>query len=497
MTPLPWILATILLNPIAPAPEGEVAESGGPRVEDIFGRSLLRHGLTLVDWEGYLANPAIRIDVVPPPEAAFPARAVLRAGEPRLYFDLPSTAGPDGPRKVVTFRDHEKVPVFVSIFPDRDTRDEEHALEIEFTDARGMASTQRLPVRVVDQDRDRPAEFAITVDFSQDKTGFFEDEGNRAVVERAAGDWAYFLDGRGFAAVPAGAEKTLIWGPDGFRSTHSVTNAEPYTGFRLYAYGIQSDEVRSGGEPSRAGGFQVRDGERLAVRRSGGVEVEVRGNYNTLGWAVGLEDDEWWKGTNLRGVKNDLYSIVHHEMGHALFFNPGHVRFGAAKVAGALRDEGVRAYLGSDPKIDAADHFRGTRDPASRRGAFGHEYHGAMPLGRWMITRFDLMCARAIGYPLRETSAFSPLKLLTEELPPGVVSKPYGAALRASGGIPFYHWEVVAGGLPEGLSLDPFTGEVRGTPGAAGEFDVTLRVRDYEEKAAGLERAFTIRVGRE
>ena len=41
----------------------------------------------------------------------------------------------------------------------------------------------------------------------------------------------------------------------------------------------------------------------------------------------------------------------------------------------------------------------GTVDPASRRGAFGHEYHGEMPHGRWLITKLDLLCARAVGFP--------------------------------------------------------------------------------------------------
>src|SRR5438309_4289942 len=55
-------------------------------VEDIFGRRLNRHGLVLVDWDGYMANPAIKFFLIPPTDAALPARAVLTAAEPRLYF---------------------------------------------------------------------------------------------------------------------------------------------------------------------------------------------------------------------------------------------------------------------------------------------------------------------------------------------------------------------------------------------------------------------------
>src|SRR5213080_1201477 len=88
-------------------------------VEDIFGRRLNEHGLVLVDWEGQIANPAIKFFVVPPADAAFPARAVLTSREPRIYFNLPSEIGARGPRKVIEFTKAEKLPVFVSIFSNR------------------------------------------------------------------------------------------------------------------------------------------------------------------------------------------------------------------------------------------------------------------------------------------------------------------------------------------------------------------------------------------
>jgi hypothetical protein len=66
-------------------------------VQDIFGRTLNQHGLTLVDWDGYLANPLIRFYLVPPTNAALPASATLTVNGARLYFDLPSGVGPNGP----------------------------------------------------------------------------------------------------------------------------------------------------------------------------------------------------------------------------------------------------------------------------------------------------------------------------------------------------------------------------------------------------------------
>ncbi len=431
----------------------------GLTVEDIFGRSLNEHGLVLVDWEGYIANPAIKVILVPPTDARYPVRVVVSAREPRLYFDMPSEARPDGPRKVIALLGPEKSSFSVSNLPDSYAQDEDYALDIEFTDADGVRRPLALPVHVVDQDRDRRSDFRVTVDFSQDKTGFFGDAEKRAVATQAAEDWAYFFDGTGLDQTPSGAETTLIWDPDGFNTSHQTNNGRAYTGYLLYAYGIDSPMLRSGGEPSHFGGFQSEGGKALPVRRSGGYEAEVKGNYNRRGYLVGLADAELWRATNLGDVENDLYSIAHHEIGHALVFNPANVRFGEAKLAGKLRDDRVRAYLGGDPKIDRADHLDGSIDQASLRGMFGNEFHGKTPFGRWLITRTDLLCAQAVGYKLRETSAFSHLTIRTEARPEGTASAPYSATLRAEGGIPSYDWARGRGGLyTEGLSLGPVQG---------------------------------------
>jgi hypothetical protein len=476
------------------AAAAEAPPRQGLLIEDIFGRRLNERGLVLVDWDGYMANPAIKFFLTPPAGAALPARAVLSAREPRLYFNLPSQAGPEGPCKEVVFRTPEKAAVHVSIFPDRDGKDEDHTLKIAFTDADGKKQTLSLPVHVLDLDRDRPPAFRITTDFSQDRTGFFKEQAHRAVLRQAADDWAAIMGEMHLQGVAAGAERTLIWELDGFKKSQLVTNAQGYTGYLLYAYGIKSDLLRSGGEPSAAGSYQSGEGGPLPLRRSGGVEIEVQGNYNRKGWLVELEDSQWWKATNLGDVANDLYSIVHHEIGHALIFNPANPRFHRAKNAGKFSDTAMREYLGTDPRIDRHDHLDGTVDPQSRRGVFGYEYHGEMPLGRWLITRTDLLAARAVGYEIRDTPALMPLVLRTERLPEGTVATAYSVKLKAEGGVPVYHWEVVTGELPEGLSLDSFTGEVHGQPRKEGEFAFTVQVRDYDERGAGRRQRLRLKV---
>jgi len=72
---------------------------------------------------------------------------------------------------------------------------------------------------------------------------------------------------------------------------------------------------------------------------------------------------------------------------------------------------------------------------------------------------------------------------------------PYNYAFVAEGGIPIYNWDIFAGQLPPGLSLDSFTGVLSGTPAASGVFNFTVRVRDYHENSAGLTRNFRMLVG--
>jgi hypothetical protein len=482
-------LALILLLPISSARAAEVV------VEDIHGRRLNEHGLVLVDWEGQIANPAIKFFIEPPACAAFPARVVLTSPEPRVYFNLPSEIGPRGPRKVIEFKKCEKMPVLVSVFPDREGKDLDLALRLDFRDALGREQALKLPCHVIDQDRKVEKVFPVVVDYSRDRTGFFKDEKKRQVVEQAAQDWAYFFEPVPLDPVTAGAEKTFIWDPDGFKSGKVTLNDKEYAGYLLYAYGIRSGELRSGGEPSREGGFQSRNGKPLSVRRSGGVEIETRGNFNAKGWLVSLADGDFWKATNLAGVENDLYSIAHHEVGHSLIFNPANPLFEKAKSRGKFGGPAIRAHLGADPRIDKADHLAGAVDPASRRGAFGNEYHGDMPRCRWQITKLDLLCAGAVGYPLRETSAFAPLRIQTETLPGGAAGELYAAKVRATGGIPFYNWEVTAGSLPAGLKLNSFSGAISGTPARAGAAESTVRVRDYDEQSAGACGKMRVEIG--
>ena len=481
----PWQIAvlTVMLTPLA-------LRAGGFQITDIFNRPLTQHGVTLVDWDGQIANPVIEIRVTPPAEAApFPTTASISANGARLYFDNPSRVGPQGPTKVLTFQNAtSSVPVRISIFPDHDGADEDYTLTLQLNSA---ALSNSFPLHVIDQDTGRPAEFAVTVDFSHDHSQFFDDPRKRAIVEQAAADWAYFIGDMQLDAVPAGSETTYLWGADGSADGVWTTNGAAYRGFLFYASGVHNATLRSSGSASE-GAFQRNPQGDLPLRRSGSCVTETAGNYNSLGWFLTESDDDWCASGNQQFEPNDFYSIAHHEIGHALFFSPAHPRFGEFKMRGTLDAGHATYYHGTSPALDGEDHFVRAVDRASGCGAFGSEYSGDVPRGRWLITKLDLLAAQALGYRLRQTSALMPLELADGSLPPATTTEPYSHRLPVTGGIPCYDFSVVESALPAGLTLDRFTGVISGTPNAPGTSRFAVRVRDQDSAAAAITANFTV-----
>jgi len=80
--------------------------------------------------------------------------------------------------------------------------------------------------------------------------------------------------------------------------------------------------------------------------------------------------------------------------------------------------------------------------------------------------------------------------ITTLELPDGEVGAAYGASLAASGGVLPYAWSINAGALPDGLTLDPASGGLSGTPTAAGSFAFTAVVTDAVPESDS--REFTV-----
>ena len=464
------------------------------RVADLFGRSLNQRGVTLVDWDGYLANPLIKIFLLPPTNAVLPGSATLTANGARLYFDTPSTVSTNGPGKTVSLTStNVAVPVGLSIFPDRDGVDEDYLLTIIFTGAGSVKQTNTVPIHVVDQDLQRTNEFFVTLNFDRDVTGFFTNANRRAIVRTAVDDWSYFFTGMNLDEVAAGTEYTYIWS-NNFVGGNYFLNTNTYTGYLLYAYGTTNTLHRSGGEASFYGGAQTSGGDPLPLHRSGGFEAEIYGNYNTLSWLYNTNDDDWLATGNFGNETNDFFSITHHEVGHALAFNVGHPGFNFAKTNGGFSSYAVTNYYGSNVVIDATDHLAGAIDPDSGQGAFGYDYYGTIPRKRWLITKLDLLCAQEVGYELRTNSLFAPLSFTPNVLPAAFVGAAYSNNFSAVGGIAFYNWDITNGALPPGLALDSFTGALTGMPTNIGVFNFTVRLRDYHAAGTGVAQNFSLAV---
>ncbi len=78
--------------------------------------------------------------------------------------------------------------------------------------------------------------------------------------------------------------------------------------------------------------------------------------------------------------------------------------------------------------------------------------------------------------------ALPPVDILTTSLAPGTENTTYSATLQATDGLQPYTWDVTAGSLPPGITLDG-GGQLSGTPTAAGVYDFTVRVRDSQNPA--------------
>src|ERR1017187_10784976 len=116
------VLRLIIVNALAWA----CSANGQTTVQDIFGRTLNQRGIALVDWDGYMANPLLTFYIFPPTNVVLPGSATLTANGARLYFDTPADVSAGGPSKTITLTaSGVGVPVRLSIFPDRDSLDED------------------------------------------------------------------------------------------------------------------------------------------------------------------------------------------------------------------------------------------------------------------------------------------------------------------------------------------------------------------------------------
>ncbi|MFY0631778.1 MAG: YncE family protein [Flavobacteriaceae bacterium] len=87
---------------------------------------------------------------------------------------------------------------------------------------------------------------------------------------------------------------------------------------------------------------------------------------------------------------------------------------------------------------------------------------------------------------------YPPLKIITNELPSGIIDEPYTAKLIAEGGRPPYHW--IARNLQDGLTIDVANGEISGIPTESANNIVCVTVKDSALKPTLQYKGFTLEV---
>ncbi len=89
-----------------------------------------------------------------------------------------------------------------------------------------------------------------------------------------------------------------------------------------------------------------------------------------------------------------------------------------------------------------------------------------------------------------------PLNITTMSLPNARRNRAYSQTLAATGGVQPYTWFIASGRLPPGLSINPSTGVISGTPTTRGTWNFTVGVRDGQTVAASDTQTLSLSVTR-
>jgi hypothetical protein len=73
--------------------------------------------------------------------------------------------------------------------------------------------------------------------------------------------------------------------------------------------------------------------------------------------------------------------------------------------------------------------------------------------------------------------------ITTLTIPDGQAGNPYDETIEVTGGTPPYTWDITAGSIPDGLTLDLASGKLTGVPASIGTYIFTARVTDGSDPA--------------
>lgn len=472
------------------------AAANDVQVVDKFGRNLASYGVDLVDWQGYIANPYVKLTVKAPSSASFPVTVTVKAqGSSRLMMDLPSTLSATGATKTLTFANSSQSQDFkLEIAPDRvggNGEIENYTLSFVVAENNGTTHTQSMPIRVLDQDDNAAPTLPLVFDYRFDTVNhYFDNAAYRAAAEQAIKDWFYFFDEQPFDSVPAGAEPSFVPN-DNFAGNTTVTNNAAYTGEWIFLRGLNGPY--STGWASNNGQYHKRGGVQVPgqIHRSLGMALDFYDNATVF---TSLDDNDWYK-TDLNQV-TDVYGLVMHEIGHGIAYSDVWNGMATYHDNGGVDPE-VVAYQGHQVALDSSYHIPGDEASWDRISGQSAGWTSYFPTRRWMLTKLSLLIAENAGWKLNKNlTPFLAPSIVTPSLPAGTAGAAYSQKLTAKGGVPFYDWTITSGSLPSGLTLDRFTGTISGTiaGSAAASSTFTVQLRDYDDQSSPVTKTFTIPV---
>ena len=167
---------------------------------------------------------------------------------------------------------------------------------------------------------------------------------------------------------------------------------------------------------------------------------------------------------------------------------PGSLKIGGTGVSDAAGDDegevvaaNVIARLGSDATDSAGGRLLGGESATVTFGVTVNSSNtDGATLANTAVFSFNELTFGHTGASNRTSSSVvvPPTLTFTESMPDGAVDNEYNNLLTNSDGTGPFTWSINGGTLPPGLTLDPSTGLLSGTPTAAGTYPFDVRIVD-------------------
>ena len=172
---------------------------------------------------------------------------------------------------------------------------------------------------------------------------------------------------------------------------------------------------------------------------------------------------------------------------------PGSLKIGGTGVSDAAGDDegevvaaNVITRLGSDATDSAGGRLLGGESATVTFGVTVNSSNtDGATLANTAVFSFNELTFGHTGASNRTSSSVvvPPTLTFTESMPDGAVDNEYNNLLTNSDGTGPFTWSINGGTLPPGLTLDPSTGLLSGTPTAAGTYSFDVRIVDANNRS--------------